>query len=69
MTAREYAKKNGIEIVGKLTKTSVTREKWDYAKEKMVTVKITFYVDEAGNEIHGNKNEGYTIITADGGVC
>lgn len=68
MTAREYAKKNGIEIVGKLTKTSVTREKWDYAKGKMTTVKTTFYVDEAGNEIHGNKNEGYTIIIADGDV-
>lgn len=68
MTAREYARKNGIEIVGKLTKTFVIREKYDVLKGKMVTVRIHYYFDEAGNEIYGNKKEGYTIITADGDI-
>ena len=69
MTAREYANKCGIKIVGKLRKTSVTREEWDYAKDRMIAVKSVFYIDEIGNEIHGDKIAGYTIITADGDVC
>ncbi len=67
MTAREYAKANDIEIVGKLTKKVVTHEKFDFKKCELVEVKIVFYIDEAGNEFHKAKNS-WCIITADG-VC
>lgn len=66
MTAREYAKECGVEIAGKLTKKSITSEKFDWAKGEMVEEKITFWIDEAGNEFHKGKG-GWVIITADGG--
>lgn len=67
MTAREYAKACGVSIVGKLTKTSHTFKRWDWAKGKEVTARITYYVDEAGTEIHQD-GESWSIVAADGGV-
>lgn len=67
MTAREYANANGIVIVGKLTKKTVTSEKYDVRKDDFVEEKHSFYLDEAGNEFHKEKN-GWAIITADGDV-
>jgi len=69
MTAREYARDCGVELIGKLTKKVITNEKFDWAKGEMVEEKIVFWIDEAGNEIHGNKKSGWCLITADGGVC
>ena len=66
MTAREYAKVIGIEIIGKLTKKVVTHEEYDVKKDEFVEAKISFYVDEVGNEFHKVKGE-WLIITADGG--
>lgn len=67
MTAREYAKKVGVEVVGNLKKTVVTHEKYDIKKDALIEEKIAFYVDEVGNEFHKEKN-GWVIITTDGGV-
>lgn len=67
MTAREYAKSVGVEIVGKLEKKSVSREKYDVRKGDFVEEKIAFYIDKAGNEFYNGKN-GWCVITADGGV-
>lgn len=65
MTAREYAKSVGIEIIGKLVKKVITHERYDIKKDEFVEAKITFYIDEAGNEFHKDKS-GWCIITADG---
>lgn len=65
MTAREYAKAVGVEIVGKLKKKSVTSERYDINKCDFVEEKIVFYIDEVGNEFHKGKN-AWCIITADG---
>lgn len=65
MTAREYAKAVGVEIVGKLKKKSVTRDKYDVLKGDFVEEKIVFYIDEAGNEFIKGENS-WCIITADG---
>ena len=67
MTAREYAKAVGVEIIGKLEKKSVTREKYDVRKGDFVEEKIVFYIDNAGNEFYNDKN-GWCVITADGGI-
>ena len=67
MTAREYAKAVGFEIVGKLTKTIVSHERYDIKKDDFVEAKIVFYIDEAGNEFHKEKDD-WVIITKDGGV-
>lgn len=63
MSIREYAKENGFEIVGKLTKKVDKVEKFNYAKGEMETKSTVYWVDEAGNT--------YTkdcIVTADGAV-
>lgn len=67
MTAREYAKSVGFEIIGKLTKTIVSHERYDIKKDIFVEAKLVFYVDEAGNEFHTEKGD-WVIITKDGGV-
>ena len=66
MTAREYAKAVGFKIVGKLTKKVITHERYDIKKDEFVEAKLSFYIDEAGNEFH-KESGGWCIITADGG--
>lgn len=66
MTAREYAKAVGFGIIGKLTKKVITHKKYDVKKDDFVEEKITFWIDEGGNEFHKDKN-GWAIITVDGG--
>lgn len=65
MTAREYAKNVGVEVIGKLKKTSVIHERYDVKTDDFVEAKIMFYIDEAGNEFHKEKGE-WVIITANG---
>lgn len=67
MTAREFAAICGVEVIGKLRKTSVTHEEFDWGKGRMVERKVTFLVDDSGNEFHGDSH-GWTIIDAEGGV-
>lgn len=64
MTVREYAKSVGFEVVGKLKRlpdASYGREGKEHSP---------LWVDEAGTEYWGSsrENDGYCIITADGGV-
>ena len=68
MTAREYAKECGIELVGKLTKKVFETEKFDYWKGEMITEKTVYWIDEIGNEISGSKKAGWCLTTADGTV-
>lgn len=63
MTIREYAKENGFEIVGKLTRKVHKVEKFSWEKGEMETVSTIYWVDEAGNEYSKN-----CIVTADGAV-
>ena len=63
MTIREFAKAHDHEIVGKLRRMTITREDYNAAMGEWETVKVSFYVDDAGNEYHDG-----CIITADGGV-
>lgn len=65
MTIREYAKRVGFEIVGKLTKKVITREEYDYASGEYTEKRIVFYIDGSGNEYHKEKNS-VCIITAEG---
>jgi hypothetical protein len=65
MTAREYAKTVGIEIIGKLKKKIVSHERYDIKKDDFVEAKIVFYIDEVGNEFHKEK-DAWCIITANG---
>ncbi len=67
MTFREYAKSNNIEIVGKLKRTSVTREKYNEVTGEMEKEKVVFWVDDAGNEFYRKGNE-ITAIDKDGSV-
>lgn len=63
MNIREYAKQNGFEIVGKLTKKVEKREQFNYCNGEMEVKSVVFWEDEAGNT--------YTkdcIVTADGAV-
>ena len=53
MTIREFAKQNGHEVVGNLT-----RKPWRGSDHK-------FYIDEAGNEYWIGKH-GISIVSADG---
>ena len=48
-TIREYAKENGFEIVGKLTRKVKKREVFDYAKGEYKTESTVYWEDEAGN--------------------
>ena len=49
MTAREYAKECGIELVGKLTKKVFENNKFNYFKGEMEVEKVVYWIDEAGN--------------------
>lgn len=62
MTIREYAKENDIEIVGKLKRTSVTKEKFNPVTGEMEQKKVTFWVDDAGNEFY---KDGISIMAID----
>ena len=68
MTAREYAKECGVELVGKLTKKVIENNKFNYFKGEMEIEKVVYWIDEAGNEISGNKKNGWCLTTADGEV-
>lgn len=57
MTIREFAKIKNFKIVGKLTR----RADWEQDKGER------WYMDEAGNEYYKGQN-GFSIITADGGI-
>lgn len=62
-TIREYAKENGFEIVGKLTRKVSKVERFNMVKGEMETISTIYWEDEAGNE--------YTkgcIVTVDGAV-
>ncbi len=63
MTAREYAKLNGFEVVGKLKRMPNKHYGMDDRHS------YPWWIDEAGNEyLIDNKAEQFCIITADGGV-
>ena len=67
MTAREYAKECGIELIGKLTKKVFETEKFNYLEGKMITEKTIYWIDEIGNEL--NKENGmWCLVTPDGTV-
>ena len=62
-TIREYAKENGFEIIGKLTRKVSKSERFNMVKGEMETISTIYWEDEAGNT--------YTkgcIVTADGVV-
>lgn len=63
MSIRQYAKENGFEIVGKLTKKVCKREKFNVLKGEMEIISTVYWEDEAGNEYTKN-----CIVTADGAV-
>ena len=67
MTAREYAKKCGVELVGKLTKKVDTYKEFDYYKGEFVIKKTVYYEDEIGNQLNGAKGH-WCLITVDGDV-
>lgn len=52
MNARQYAKENGVSVVGKL--------------KRVYSGSHFYYIDEVGNEFH--KSENWVIITFDGAV-
>jgi len=61
MTIRQYAKRVGFEIVGKLRPMSAS-----YKPEKMHEV---FWTDEAGNEYYrSHDGKSACIVTAEGAV-
>ena len=64
MTVREYAKAVGFEVVGRLRRLPDAYCGMDDKRH------YPLWIDEAGNEYCGGyrPNEGYCIITADGGV-
>lgn len=68
MTAREYAKECGIELVGKLTKKVNTYEDFDYGKGEMVIKKDIYWADEVGNTLTKGKKGGWCLITVDDDV-
>lgn len=63
MTIRQYAKENGFEIIGKLTKKVSKVEKFNMVKGEMETISTVYWLDEAGNEYTKN-----CIVTVDGAV-
>lgn len=67
MTARQYAKECGVEIVGKLTKKVNVSKKFDYLKGEFAEERYVYYIDEAGTSITKGKG-GWVISTADGEV-
>lgn len=63
MTAREYAKSRGFEVIGKLKRMPDKSYGMDDKRH------YPWWVDEAGNEyLMDNKAGQFCIITADGGV-
>lgn len=65
-TIRKYAKANGHEIIGKLTR----HPEWEYEDTLSGCKKhggAKAYADEAGNEYYISKG-GISIVTADGGI-
>lgn len=62
-TIREYAKANGFEIVGKLTRKVEKREVFNYYNGEMEIKSVVFWEDDAGNTYTKN-----CICTADGVV-
>lgn len=69
MTAREYAKQIGVEIVGKLSRKTGVHTKYSARKDEYVEDRFTIYVDEAGNEFIPDGTGSWCCVTADGGVC
>ena len=62
MTIRQYAKRVGFHIVGKLRRRSTT-------VQSAITVREIFWIDEAGNEYYRSPDgESCCIVTAEGGV-
>ena len=57
MTIREYSKKVGFEIVGRLIRCS----EWEESSKER------WYIDEAGNE-YMKKGNSLVIVTADGAI-
>ena len=66
MTIRQYAKKVGFEIQGKLTRHPEFDDTSKEYRGKFVE-RNACYLDEANNEYYIG-NDGCYIITADGGV-
>lgn len=67
MTIREYAKAVGFEVVGRLRRLPDVYYGMDDKHH------YPLWIDDAGNEYCGSyhpnhPNDGYCIITADGGV-
>lgn len=64
MTAREYAKKVGIKVIGKLTR----HPEWEYEENYLTGGKkwsgVKSYCDEGGNVYHVGK-KGVCIVTTD----
>ena len=48
-TIREYAKENGFEIIGKLTRKVSKQEQFNMVKGEMETISTIYWEDEAGN--------------------
>ena len=67
MTAREYAKECGIEIVGKLTKKVNENKEFDLLKGEMIIKKTVYWIDEVGNEL-SKENGKWCLVTPDGTV-
>lgn len=64
---REYAKKVGHEVVGKLTRHPELERKLDSFTLEEVRTEERFYMDEAKNEYWVGP-KGVCIVTADGGA-
>ena len=62
-TIRDYAKENGFEIIGKLTRKVSKQDKFNMVKGEMETISTIYWEDEAGNTYTKN-----CIVTADGDV-
>lgn len=67
MTAREYAKECGVELVGKLTKKVDEHEEFNYYKGEFEIKKTVYWIDEVGNEL-SKENGIWCLTTADGDV-
>lgn len=67
--AKEYAKECGVELVGKLKRCYDEEQVWN-SKKMCYEIKKTevYWEDEVGNQINGNKEEGWCLITPNGDV-
>lgn len=68
ITARKFAQYCGIELVGKLTKKVNTTKEFDLNSLEDVVVKTTYWEDEIGNKLYGNKKEGWVLVTPEGNI-